>query len=104
MMPFANGSLLLFRMHGDALCGPGDRLAGHCLRPAFPALVGAVVDVAMVAGKITAAVHLQHELTQRYGRRAHAGPSRSDRGNCTRLRAELAYFSSAVRRRLTRNV
>src|ERR1022692_655784 len=68
------------RMLGDALRGPGNRLIGHSHRPAAPALVSALVDVTVVARKIAAAVDLENELTQRYSRPAHAGPSGSDRG------------------------
>ena len=39
---------------------------------ATPALVGSLVDIAMVAGKITATVDLENKLAQRNGRTAHA--------------------------------
>src|SRR5260370_1160807 len=67
------GPLMSLRVLGNPLRGPGDRPPRHRHRPAPPALVGGLVDVTVITGKIAAAVHLQHKLAQRYSRPAHAG-------------------------------
>lgn len=47
--------------------------------PAKPALVDGLVDVAVIAGKITARVDLEHYLAQR-DNAGHVAPSSSDAG------------------------
>jgi hypothetical protein len=55
------------------------RLRGHLIGddhgPPVPALVGSLVDVAVITRQIAAAVNLQDDLAERNQRPAHAGPS-----------------------------
>ena len=62
------------RVLGDPPGGLGDDRVRHRLRAPPPALVRGLVDVAMITGKVTAAVHLQHELAQRDNQPAHPRP------------------------------
>ena len=53
------------RVLGDALGGCRDGRRGNYRRAPAPALVGVLVDVAVITGQVAAAVHLQDKLAER---------------------------------------
>ena len=63
---------VLGRVFSDTSGRPRNRLIRHADRAAAPALVRALVHIAVVTGQVTPAVHLQHELIERNGRLLHS--------------------------------
>ncbi len=63
------------RMLADAPCRPGYHRVRHDHGLPAPALVGGLVDVAVITRQIAPAMNLQHELAQRDRRLAHAEQS-----------------------------
>lgn len=55
------------RVFGDPFRSACHHLVRDPWRAVSPTLVGSVVDVAVGAGKVAAAVHLQHKLPERQG-------------------------------------
>ena len=65
-------------MLGDPLRRLRGRRIGNGHRPPAPALVGGLIDVAVITRQVAAAVNLQYELAQWNRRLAHATPDASD--------------------------
>src|SRR5262249_58951544 len=64
------------RVVGDAAHRGGQRDHRHCLWPGAPGLIGMLVDVAVIARQVAAAVHFENELCERGFR--PGGPDRHD--------------------------
>jgi len=67
---FAKGPASEIEQLEDGLCGhwrPEDAVTGDDLRQVVPAVVVMLIDVAVVAGQVAAAVHLGIELAGRRG-------------------------------------